>query len=142
MNRPRVLLADDHKAMRDHVTRHLEADFEVMEAVANGRTLLDAALRLKPDVCLLDISMPVLDGIETAIQLKQRGSNAKIVFLTIHEDVDFLDAALRAGASGYVLKRLMASDLLPAIREVLAGRTFISSSVVFRVRPGRGGEST
>ena len=131
MTRPRILLADDHKEMRDRIKRYLELDFDVIAAVENGRTLLEAAARLNPDICLLDISMPVLNGIETAIQLRQSGSTAKVLFLTIHEDPDFLDAALRTGASGYVLKRRMASDLRPAIRDVLAGKTFISSSAVF-----------
>jgi DNA-binding NarL/FixJ family response regulator len=122
--------------MRDSITRHLEREFEVVEAVENGRVLLDAVSRLNPDVCLLDISMPVLNGIDTAIQLKKSGSRAKVLFLTIHEDLDFLEAALNTGASGYVLKRRMASDLLPAIREVLAGGKFVSSSIVRRVPPG------
>jgi DNA-binding NarL/FixJ family response regulator len=134
VDRPRVLLADDHKEMRDRIRHHLEAEFDVVETVENGRTLLDAASRLNPDVCLLDISMPVLNGIETAIQLKKRGSTAKVLFLTIHEDLDFLDAALKCGASGYVLKRRMTSDLRPAIRDVLAGKTFISSSTVLSAR--------
>ena len=129
MNRARILLADDHKEMRDRVRTHLEREFEVVDAVSNGHALLEAALKLDPDVCLLDISMPVLNGIETAIQLKESGSNAKIVFLTIHEDLDFVYAALKTGASAYVIKRRMASDLRPAIREALAGRTFISSSI-------------
>ena len=134
MNRPRILLADDHKEMRDRIKRHLELEFDVVAAVENGSTLLEAAARLNPDICLLDISMPVLNGIETAIKLKESGSTAKVLFLTIHEDPDFLKAALRAGASGYVLKRRMASDLRPAIRDVLAGQIFISSCPVFRGR--------
>lgn len=138
MIRPRVLLADDHKEMRDRIKRHLELEFDVVATVENGRTLLEAAARLNPDICLLDISMPVLNGIETAIQLKERGSTAKVLFLTIHEDPDFLDAALKTGASGYVLKRRMASDLRPAIRDVLAGKTFISSSAVFHGRTDKG----
>jgi DNA-binding NarL/FixJ family response regulator len=138
VNRPRILLADDHKEMRDRIQRHLELEFDVVAAVENGRTLLEAASRLNPDVCLLDISMPVLNGIETAIQLKERGSTAKVLFLTIHEDPDFLDAALKTGASGYVLKRRMASELRPAIRDVLAGKTFISSSTFFRDRTDKG----
>lgn len=140
MKRPRILLADDHKEMRDRVTRYLEVEFDVVEAVEDGRTLLDAASRLNPDICLLDISMPALNGIETAIQLKQRGSKAKVLFLTIHEDLDFLEAALRTGASGYVLKRRMASDLGPAIRDALAGKTFISSSVVLGARVKKNNE--
>lgn len=131
MDRPRVLLADDHEEMRDRIKRHLEVEFDVVEAVENGRTLLDAAARLDPDICLLDISMPVLNGIETATKLKELGSTAKVLFLTIHEDPDFLQAALKTGASGYVLKRRIASDLRPAIRDALAGKTFVSSSTVF-----------
>jgi DNA-binding NarL/FixJ family response regulator len=125
----RILLADDHKEIRDKVKRYLEAEFNVIDAVENGRALLEAAARLDPDICLLDISMPVLDGIETANQLKASGSRAKVIFLTVHEDSDFLQAALKSGASGYVIKRRMASDLRPAVKEALAGRIFISSSV-------------
>ena len=129
MHTARLLLADDHKEIRDKVKRYLEAEFNVLDAVENGRALLDAAAELDPDVCLLDISMPVLDGIETANQLKESGSKAKVIFLTVHEDADFLQAALNTGASGYVIKRRMASDLHRAVKEALAGRIFISSSV-------------
>jgi DNA-binding NarL/FixJ family response regulator len=129
VGRARILLADDHKGMRDRVVRMLERDFEMLEPVKDGSALLEAAARYQPDVCLLDISMPVLNGIEAAAQLKESGSTAKIIFLTIHEDLDFLVAALRAGASGYVVKPRMASDLRVAIKEVLAGRTYISSSL-------------
>jgi DNA-binding NarL/FixJ family response regulator len=101
----------------------------MLEPVNDGHALLEAAARLEPDVCLMDISMPILNGIEAAAQLKESGSKAKIIFLTIHEDLDFLVAALRAGASGYVVKPRMASDLRAAIKEVLAGRTYISSSL-------------
>jgi DNA-binding NarL/FixJ family response regulator len=117
----RILLADDHKEIRDKVRRYLETEFNVLDAVENGRELLEAAARLDPDVCLLDISMPVLDGIETAIQLRERGSKAKVIFLTVHEDPDFLQAALKTGASGYVIKRRIASDLQRAVKEALAG---------------------
>jgi DNA-binding NarL/FixJ family response regulator len=124
----RILLADDHKEIRDKVKRYLESDFNVLDAVEDGRALLDAAAKLDPDVCLLDISMPVLNGIEAAALLKESGSKAKIIFLSVHEDTDFLQAALKTGASGYVIKRLMASDLRRAITEALAGRIFVSSS--------------
>ena len=128
MHSARILLADDHKEIRDKVKRYLEADFNVLDAVEDGRALLDAAAKLDPDICLLDISMPVLNGIEAAALLKESGSKAKIIFLTVHEDADFLQAALKTGASGYVIKRLMASDLHRAINEALAGRIFVSSS--------------
>jgi len=130
----RILLADDHKEIRDKVKRYLEAEFNVIDAVEDGRALLEAAARLDPDVCLLDISMPELDGIETANQLKENGSKAKVIFLTVHEDSDFLQAALKSGASGYVVKRRMASDLHLAVKEALAGRIFISSSVASNAR--------
>jgi DNA-binding NarL/FixJ family response regulator len=127
--RARILLADDHKGMRDRVVRMLGHEFEMLEPVKDGRAFLEAASRLKPDVCLLDISMPIVNGIEAARQLKESGSTAKIIFLTIHEDPDFLVAALKAGASGYVVKPRMASDLYAAVKEVLVGRTYISSSL-------------
>lgn len=129
VERARILLADDHKEMRERVVRMLEREFEMLEPVSDGRALLEAASKLKPDVCLMDISMPVVNGIEAAAKLKERGSHSKVIFLTIHEDPDFLVAALNAGASGYVVKPRMASDLRAAIREVLAGRTYISSSL-------------
>ncbi|MGB7924589.1 MAG: response regulator transcription factor [Pyrinomonadaceae bacterium] len=129
MARARILLADDHKEMRDRVVRMLEREFEMLDPVKDGCALLEAATRLKPDVCLMDISMPVINGIEAAAHLKESGSTAKIIFLTIHEDPDFLVAALKVGASGYVVKPRMASDLCAAIKEVLSGRTYISSSL-------------
>jgi len=136
VSRARILLADDHDEMRDRVKRHLEPEFEVLDSAGDGVALLGAAAKLNPDVCLLDISMPVLSGIETATRLKQSGSSAKIVFLTIHEDSDFLQAALKAGALGYVIKRRMVSDLRLAIKEALAGRIFISASKAFETKPG------
>lgn len=129
MARARILLADDHKEMRDKVVRMLGREFEMLEPVKDGRELLETIFRLSPDVCLMDISMPFINGIEAARQLKARGSTAKIIILTIHEDRDFLVAALQAGASAYVIKPRMNSDLPAAIREVLAGRTYISSSL-------------
>ena len=135
MNRVRILLADDHDEMRYRVARHLENEFEVLDPVDNGLALLDSAARLKPDVCLLDISMPLLNGFEAANRLKQSGSTARIVFLTTHEDGDLVQAALKAGALGYVIKRRMLTDLRHAIKEALAGRVFVSSST--SLGPGR-----
>ena len=130
MSRARILLADDHKGMRDRVTRVLEEEFELLDAVTDGQALLEAASKLKPDLCLLDISMPVVNGFEVATRLRKSGSKAKIVFLSIHEDLDFVHAAFEAGASAYVIKRRMGRDLLAAIRAALAGRTFTSSMAV------------
>lgn len=129
MSRARILLADDHKEMRDRVTRVLENEFEMLDAVSDGQALLDAASELKPDLCLLDISMPIVNGFEVANRLKSSGSKTKIVFLSIHEDLDFVRAAYDAGASAYVVKRRMANDLLKAIRAALAGGTFTSTMV-------------
>jgi DNA-binding NarL/FixJ family response regulator len=115
--------------MRELVVHLLERDFEVLGAFEDGQALVDAAAILKPDACVVDISMPVVNGIEAAHQIKGNGSTAKIVFLTIHEDPDFVQAALTTGASGYVIKRCLTSELCTALNEVLAGRTFISSSL-------------
>jgi DNA-binding NarL/FixJ family response regulator len=123
-------LADDHKEMRDRVVCVLEKDFEMLDAVSDGQALLEAASELKPDLCLLDISMPIVSGFEVASRLKKDGSKAKIIFLSIHEDIDFVRAAYDAGGSAYVIKRRMATDLLKAIKAVLAGRTFTSSMVL------------
>jgi len=104
-------------------------DFEVVQAVENGQMLLEAESKHKPDVCLLDVSMPVLNGIETAFQLRQRGCPAKIILLTIIEDPDYVQAALEIGASGFVIKRNLDADLYIAIKEVMEGRTFISPAI-------------
>ena len=129
MARARILLADDHKEMRDRVVRLLGSEFEILDAVEDGSALLEAAITSRPDVCLLDISMPIVNGIEAASKLRERGSSAKIIFLTVHEDLDFVQAALKTGASGYVVKRQMASDLRTAVKEALAGRIFISTLI-------------
>jgi DNA-binding NarL/FixJ family response regulator len=127
VTRARILVAEDHDLMRDRVVRLLSREFEVVEAVEDGEALLEAAVRLKPDVCVLDISMPLLSGIETLNHLKQSHSPAKVIFLTIHNDSDFVGAAFKSGAEGYVFKTRMVADLVFAVREVLAGRTFLSS---------------
>jgi DNA-binding NarL/FixJ family response regulator len=126
VTRPRILLADDHTEMRESIVQLLRSEFEMLEPVANGFALLEAAAKLEPDVCLLDISMPIINGIEVANRLRHRSATCKVVFLTIHDDVDFVKAALATGALGYVVKPRMASDLKKAIREALAGRVFIS----------------
>ena len=126
MARARILLADDHKAMWERVVHLLEDEFEILDVFEDGQAIVKAALKLKPDLCLLDISMPILNGIEVANELKQDNSATKIIFLTIHEDPDFVQAAMNSGASGYVVKSRIASDLLTAIRTVLAGLNFVS----------------
>lgn len=126
MNRVRVLLADDHRALLYHVARMLEPDYDVVGAFGDGQALLEAAVRLKPDVLVLDISMPVLTGLQAARELKKAGSQAKIIFLTVHEESDFVRESFASGGSAYVIKSRLATDLALAIQEVLAGRSFIS----------------
>lgn len=126
--RTRILLADDYKGICDRAVRLLEPEFEVIGVVRDGSALLEAASKMQPDVCVIDITMPVISGIEAATQLKQSGSMAKIIFLTVHEDPDFVQAALETGALGYVLKSRMASDLRTAVKVAMGGQVFISSS--------------
>ena len=132
VTRPRVLLADDHKEVCDSVVRLLTPEFEVVGVVPDGRQLLSAESDMLPDVCVIDISMPGMCGIEAARMLKARGSKAEIVFLTVHEDPDFIRAALDLGALGYVMKSRIASDLCTAIRVALTGGSFISPSQELR----------
>ncbi len=129
MGRIRVLLADAHEAMLNRVADLLAGECDVIGTAIDGRQALDVAKRLKPDVLVLDISMPVMNGIETARCLKEAGVKARIVFLTVHDDPDFAREALAAGALGYVIKPRIASDLLAAIKEAHAGRSFVSPSV-------------
>lgn len=129
MNRARVLLADDHTAVLDRVGTLLSTTFEVVGSVTNGRELISAGMRLYPDVIVTDITMPGLSGIEAAHQLREAGSGAKFVFLTIHTEHEFLDACMAGGALGYVVKSHMKTDLIPAIQEALIGRKFVSPLV-------------
>ena len=123
-----MLLADDHKEVCDSVVRLLSPEFDVVGVVKDGRELISAEADMLPDVCVIDISMPVICGIEAARMLKASGSKAQIVFLTVHEDLDFVRAALELGALGYVVKSRMGSDLCAAIRMALTGGSFISLS--------------
>lgn len=131
MARARILLADDHKEIRDRAVRLLEPEFEVVGTVADGAALLEASSQMEPDVCVIDISMPEVNGIEAAIRLRESGSEAKIVFLTVNEDSDFVRAALKTGALGYVVKSRMASDLCAAIHGAISGHLFVSPSCIF-----------
>jgi DNA-binding NarL/FixJ family response regulator len=122
----RLLIAEDYAPMREKIVGTLQRDYRVVAAVGDGQEMLDAESRLEPDVVVLDISMPTMNGIEAATRLKERASAAKIVFLTVHEEPAFLNAALAAGANGYVIKSRLATDLRLAIREAMAGRQFVS----------------
>ncbi len=129
MGRIRVLLADDHEAMLHRVADLLAGECDVIGTAIDGRQALDAAQNLKPDVLVLDISMPVMNGIETARRLKEVGVKTRIVFLTVNDDPDFAREALEAGALGYVIKPRIASGLVAAIKEAHAGRSFISPTL-------------
>ncbi len=127
MNKKRVLLADDHPHFADLVESLLGPAFEVVGKVCDGRALVEAAISLKPDLILTDISMPVLNGIEAVEELHRSGCNSKIIFVTVHSDQDFVRSCLAAGGAGYIIKPRVAVDLQAAIRQVLAGHLFISA---------------
>jgi DNA-binding NarL/FixJ family response regulator len=127
--RPRILLADDHTLMLEGIRLILEPEFELVGSVEDGQALLMAARKLKPDVILLDISMPLLNGIDAAVQLRRMLPFAKLIFVTMHADPDYVTEAFRSGASGYLLKRAAASELLTAVREVLRGNHYVSPLV-------------
>jgi DNA-binding NarL/FixJ family response regulator len=126
LNRPRVLLADDHTLLLAAFQKLLADDCDVVGAVSDGRALVEAARSTKPDVIVADIAMPLLNGIDAARQIKQLLPQTRIIFLTMNEDPDMAAEALRAGASGYLLKRSAASELLMAIREAIGRRTYIT----------------
>ena len=126
MRRPRVLLADDHRLVREAFARLLEPDCDVVGTVADGRALLAAAPELRPDIVVLDIAMPLLNGLAAARQLKHLMPEVKLIFLTVSEDPDLAAEAFRAGASGYLLKNSAASELLESIQEVSQGRSYIT----------------
>ena len=126
VSRVRVLLADDHEAVVKRVREVLAPHFDVIGAVGDGASLIKAAASLDPDVLVVDISMPVLNGIRAVARLKREGLRAKVVFLTINEDASFVDACFTIGGTGYVVKARLLSDLVFAIREVLAERSFVS----------------
>jgi DNA-binding NarL/FixJ family response regulator len=141
MRRPRVLLADDHKIVAEGLRSLLEQDFELVGTVEDGRALVAAAQKLNPDVIVTDISMPLLNGIEAAQQIKKVTPKVKIVFLTMHPDVTYATRALEAGASGYVLKHAAPSELITAIKEVLNGRIYLTPMIAKDVLDSFMGES-
>jgi len=125
----RLLVAEDHQAMREKVVGTLKGEYTIVDVVEDGEQMLNAESKISPDVVVLDISMPVMNGLEAASRLKQRESKAKIVFLTVHDEPEYLEAALATGALGYVIKSRLASDLCLAVREVMAGRRFVSPTL-------------
>jgi DNA-binding NarL/FixJ family response regulator len=122
----RILIADDLAPILTAVAALLENSFEVVGTVSDGQAAIDAVLELKPDLVILDVSMPGKNGLEVARELKSLANPIKIVFLTMHEDDKIVAACLSAGAKGYVVKSQMDSDLIPAINDAIAGRIFVS----------------
>lgn len=123
------MLADDQQEILKVVNSILTAEFMVIGTAEDGMHAVDLAMNLKPDILVLDISMPVVNGIEAARQLKKKDSHIKVVFLTVHTDPEFVEAALTAGAVGYVLKAFVAAELVPALRAALNGEVFISQGI-------------
>ena len=127
--KPKLLIAENHPAMRVKVASLLQRDFDVIASVAEGLAAVEATSQFLPDLVILDVSMPVLDGPDVARRLKAQGCSAKIVFISVSKDVNQIAACLAAGGDAYVTKMRMGSDLIPAITEVLAGRGFVSPDV-------------
>jgi DNA-binding NarL/FixJ family response regulator len=129
MNRPRVLLADDHRMLREAFAQLLESSCEVVGAVGDGRALLAAAQELTPDIVVVDIGMPLLNGLDATRQLKRSMPDVKVIILTINEDPELAAEAFRAGASSYLLKNSAASELLRAIAEAMQGQSYVTPLV-------------
>ncbi len=146
MRRARILLADDHRLLLEAFKQLLEPEFEVVGTATDGRVLLSAAQELKPEVIVLDIAMPQLNGLDAARRLKQMMPEVKLIFLTVNEDPDIASEAIRAGASGYVLKNSAASELFQAIEAALEGRMYvtplIAQGMIESFRSGRNESET
>ncbi len=128
MRRPRVLLADDHRMLVDALKGILEPRCDVVGTVGDGRALLEAAAKLQPDIIVLDIAMPRLNGLDAARYLKRTMPKIKLIFMTMNEDPDLVGEAFRAGASGFLLKQAAAFELMDAIEKVLAGGSYVTPS--------------
>lgn len=127
--KPRLLMADDHRLVLEGLKSLLESEFELVGVVEDGRALLEASARTRPDVILLDMAMPLLNGLEAARLLRERHPDIKLIFVTMQADRTYVREAFRAGASGYVLKRSAVSELVTAIHEVLQGRYYVTPLV-------------
>jgi DNA-binding NarL/FixJ family response regulator len=133
VTRARILLADDHAILLEAFRALLEPEFEVVGTVTDGRALLREFARLNPDVVLVDVSMPLLNGLDAGRQLKAQRRSVKLIYLTMNPDPDVAGEALRLGASGYLLKSSAASELTQAIREALRGRSYITPLITKEV---------
>ena len=129
MPAPRVLLADDHHLLLGALEKLLQEDCQIVGRVSDGHALVAAAQQLKPDVIVLDVAMPLLNGLEAGRQIKQALRSVKLIFVTMNEDPDIAAEAFRVGASAYLLKRSTPVELLTAIREVMLGRSYVTPLV-------------
>jgi DNA-binding NarL/FixJ family response regulator len=126
MNRVRLLIADDHVMFAQGLESLLREEFELLGTAGNGEELVEATLRLNPDVILVDISMPLLNGFDAVRRIRESGSGTRIIFLTMHDDATLLSEAFHCGASGYILKQAAGEELVNAIREVADGKNYVS----------------
>ncbi len=133
MKRARVLLADDHRLVAEGLKSLLTAEFDLVGVVEDGRAMLEAARKLRPDVIVADITMPHLNGIDALVQLKQDDQRVRVVFLTMHPEVAYARRALEAGAAGYVLKHSAPAELIAAIRAALEGKTYVTPALAGEV---------
>jgi DNA-binding NarL/FixJ family response regulator len=148
MSKPRVLLADDHALVLEGFKKLLEEHCQVVGSVEDGRSLLDAARRLRPDIVVMDISMPKLNGLDAARRLRKIVPQARLIFVTVHADQDYVHQAFKAGASAYLLKRSAGTELLQAIDAVMKGDYYVTSliaknlvrSVISDTEPDTGGQ--
>jgi DNA-binding NarL/FixJ family response regulator len=129
LGKARILLADDHTLVAEAFKKLLEPEFDVVGTVEDGRKLLRAAVELNPDLALIDLNMPLLNGLDAGAQLKDLVPGLKIIVLTMTEDADIADEAMRKWASGYLLKKSAGSELLIAVRNVLQGQTYVTPAV-------------
>jgi len=129
MSHLRIVIADDHRMLAEGLRSLLEPDYELVEIVEDGRALVQAAQRLQPDVIVADITMPSLNGLDAVEQLRGLGCSAKVIFLTMHKDSLYAARAMRVGASGFLLKHSASEELLTAIHEALAGRTYVTPAI-------------
>jgi DNA-binding NarL/FixJ family response regulator len=142
ISRPRILLADDHRMVAEGLKSLLSDEFELVEVVEDGRALIDAAKKHRPDVIVADISMPHLNGLDALDVLKKSNPDVKVVFLTMHREVAYARRAMESGASGFVLKHSAPAELVLAIRAALAGETFLTSTLAGEVFQAiQGGEN-
>jgi DNA-binding NarL/FixJ family response regulator len=137
MNRPRVLLADDHQIVSEGLKNLLTPEFDLVGVVQDGRALVDAARKLRPDLIVADISMPRLTGIEALAELRKNNPDVKVVFLTMHRQVAYARRALKAGALGFVLKHSAPKELILAIRAALEGETYVTPALAAELREPR-----